>query len=314
MTDPCVNTRDFMLNLQAMADAVPDRQLGFFGPGSLAWKINREPILHIAGPRALLMQLAHPLVAKGVVEHSNYEEDLYGRTLRTFNAVYAMIFGTVDEALHWARRVHGVHRRVTGEGYQANDPHLLMWVNATLLDSAVFAYESFVGPLTAKERALHYDEMRIFAAMFGISDDVMPPDVGAFSAYVSDTIASDEIHVTQPAREIAWKLLTGRHFLRVFGPGARIAAAGMLPPKLRDGFGLRWNHRTALAYRALMGTARAGYRRIPSSVRATPAAYEAEQRLNQPQSTQWWSRHARDARQILRKPIQRGFRFLSERV
>jgi uncharacterized protein (DUF2236 family) len=225
-----------------------------------------------------------------------------------------MVFGTVDEALKWARRVHGTHRRVKGEGYHANDPRLLMWVNATLLDSAVYAYETYVRPLTAEERSRHYDEMRLFSALFGIGPDEFPGSWDAFCRYVTETIDSDEIHVTPEAREVAWKLLRGRHLLRVFGPAAQIAAAGMLPPKLREGFGLPWGRRAEVAYRTLTGTTRLTYKRIPRFVRAMPVAHEADLRVTQSEPTTWWNRPARDARQILRGPIRRGFRFLSARV
>lgn len=314
MQHSAVNTATFLQGLQALAAQVQDRDAGFFGPDSICWRINREPILHIAGPRALLMQLAHPMVARGVVEHSDYEEDLYGRTIRTFSAVYAMIFGTVDEALSWARRVHATHNRVRGEGYRANDPDLLMWVNATLLDSAVYAYHTYVQPLSHAEREQHYEEMRIFAGLFGIGDDVLPADWGGFEHYVAESIDSDTIHVSPQGREIASALLRGKHFLRIFGPGARVAAAGMLAPKLRRGFGLRWDRRTALAYEALTRTTRLVYRRVPSALRTMPMAHEAEWRLKDREPTTWWSRPARGAQQILRAPIRRGFRSLGAKA
>ena len=314
MQRSAVNTATFLEGLEELARGVRDPEVGFFGPESISWRINREPILHIAGPRALLMQLAHPKVAQGVVEHSDFEEDLYGRTLRTFTAVYAMIFGTVDEALTWARRVHATHKRVRGDGYRANDPELLMWVNATLLDSAVYAYHTFHRPLGHADREQHYREMRIFAGLFGIGDDVLPADWGQFEHYLADTIDSDIIDVTPAARDIATALLRGRHFLRVFGPGARVAAAGMLPPKLRAGFGLRWDRRTALAYAAMSRATRLTYPRLPSALRTMPMAHDAEWRLRRREPTTWWSRPARDAQWWLQAPIRKGFRSLAARV
>jgi len=311
---PVVKTAGFLADLDAMAAAVQDPNLGFFGPGSIAWMINREPILHIAGPRALLMQLAHPLVARGVTEHSNFDEDLYGRTIRTFTAVYAMVFGDVEEALGWARRVHQTHCRVQGDGYRANDPQLLLWVYATLVDSALFAYETHVRPLRRHERDKHYDEMRTFAALFGIDERVFPKDWDAFGSYVRDTIDSDRIHVTQQAHDIAWQLLRGRHFLRVFGPAAQIVAAGMLAPRLRDGFGLRWDRPTALAYNALMTSTRLAYKRIPPFVRAMPMAWEAELRVMDAEPETVWLRSAKGARRAFQEPLRKGFRYLSARV
>jgi uncharacterized protein (DUF2236 family) len=306
-----VETQAFLERIAAMGAAVADPRRGFFGPGSISWMINREPILHIAGPRALLMQLAHPLVARGVQEHSNFEEDLYGRTIRTFTAVYAMVFGDVDEALWWARRVHQTHCRVRGEGYQANDPRLLLWVFATLLDSALFAFEAHVRPLRPGERERHYDEMRTFAGLFGLGEAALPPSFAAFGRYLRETISGGEIEVSEQAHDIAWQLLRGRHVLKAFGPAAQIVAAGMLAPALREGYGLRWDRRTAMAYNALMMSTRHLYRHIPPFVRAMPMAWEAELRVADSTAESSWLRSARSARRVVQQPLRQGLRALA---
>src|SRR5436309_10343098 len=96
----------------AMGDA------GLFGPGSVTWRVNREGALLLGGGRALLLQVAHPLVAAGVAEHSNYREDPFGRLYRTLDTVTTIVFGTTDEAHEAAARLARVHERVKGT---AND-------------------------------------------------------------------------------------------------------------------------------------------------------------------------------------------------
>src|SRR5437016_11697134 len=104
---------------------------GLFGPGSLTWRVNREGALLLGGGRALLLQVAHPLVAAGVAQHSNYREDPWGRLYRTLDTVTTIVFGTNEESEEAADRLRRVHSRVTGKAddgrpYEANDPDLLM--------------------------------------------------------------------------------------------------------------------------------------------------------------------------------------------
>jgi uncharacterized protein (DUF2236 family) len=54
---------------------------GLFGPGSVAWRINAESVLLLGGGRALLMQAAHPLVAAGVADHSDFTAGPLGALL-----------------------------------------------------------------------------------------------------------------------------------------------------------------------------------------------------------------------------------------
>ncbi len=147
----------------------PGGSHGLFGPGSVTWDVGAEGICLAAGGRAALMQVALPAVAKSIVEHSAVRHgDVAGRFQRTFANVYAMIFGRLDDALAAARHVWGVHRRIVGEGYHANDPDSLMWVHATLVDSAVVAHETFLAPLSMRRKRAHYEETKRFAWLFGI--------------------------------------------------------------------------------------------------------------------------------------------------
>ena len=154
---------------------------GFFSPETVFWRISREPALLLAGMRALLLQIAHPKIAQGVSDHSRYREDPLGRGIRTFTAVYSLVFGDRDEAIEAAMRVRFVHDSVHGQvmgplpagmdsSYDANDPELLLWVAATLLDSSVVAYELFVEPLSAEEKEQLYQQAKCFGQLFGIPE------------------------------------------------------------------------------------------------------------------------------------------------
>src|SRR3712207_4179221 len=112
---------------------------GLFGPGTVTWRVNREAVLLAGGGRALLLQVAHPSVAAGVVQHSDYDTDPYGRLYRTLDLVTRITFGSTSTAEKAAARLRGAHdevkgERPDGERYFAHDPNLLLWVWATLVE------------------------------------------------------------------------------------------------------------------------------------------------------------------------------------
>ncbi len=167
------------------AALTPDPVLGFYGPASRMWRINREAVLLGAGPTALLLQLAHPLVADGVAAHSDFEADPAGRLRRTLRTTLAMVFGDGPAAEDAVRRLNHVHAAVRGEAadpaartvartYRALDPDLLLWVQATLIWTSVQAYERWVGPLTALDREGFWAEARLVGARLGIPPRPQP--------------------------------------------------------------------------------------------------------------------------------------------
>ena len=229
-------------------DIEPDA--GFFSPDTVFWRVSREPALLLAGMRALLLQIAHPKIAQGVADHSRYREDPLGRGIRTFTAVYSLVFGNREEAIAAALRVRAVHDRVHGRvidplpsgmdaSYDANDPELLLWVAATLLDSAVVAYELFVEPLSPAEKEQHYQQARRFGQLFGIPQQRYPDSWADFQAWWQQMLASDTLTVTDTARGIYRGLLTGTWFTRALAPFNYVMAAMLLPERIADSFGLR---------------------------------------------------------------------------
>jgi uncharacterized protein (DUF2236 family) len=284
------STQEFQTWLEELSRKQGDPIQGFFGPQSLVWQVNQELALHIAGPRALLLQLAHPMVAQGVADHSNFKEDFWGRAIRTFSTVYSMVFGTQEHAIKAASRIHMVHTKITGTldedvgrfkagtPYYANDPNLLRWVYATLVGSALNTYEEYIQPNSPQVVEQSYLEMRAGARLFGVNEDWLAPSWPEFKAWMRDTILSDEIEVSSVAFEIAQKLLAGPPGLTFLAPSVRIMCAGMLSPKLRDGFGLGWNRRTRLSYGAMRRMLRVMVKRVPAPLRTVPIARSAYRR------------------------------------
>jgi uncharacterized protein (DUF2236 family) len=282
-------SRQFHHDLNGLATRHSHPIRGFFGPESVTWKVNREAVLMLGGMRALLMQIAHPKVAQGVADHSRYREDPFGRAIGTFRAVHAMVFGTEDKAMQMARQIHGIHKRVRGEvkdpvpglidkTYNANDPELLRWVYATLMDSALVSYELFLGPLSCTEAEEFYQAGKIFAGLFGVCEADLPHNLVAFQHWMDSTVESDTLYVTPTAMEVAEALISGPTLSTIARPLNRIIASGMLPPRLREAFRLPWDRRSRAVYRLGVRTVRTMAPHIPRRFRWIPAAIAAEKR------------------------------------
>ena len=240
---------------------------GLFPIDSAIRRVDGEAALLLGGGRAVLMQLAHPLVARGVAEHSGFEADPFARLQRTLEASYTIVFGTAEEARRTAAVIVAVHDRVTGEGYRANDPELLMWVHATLVDTALRVHARFLGPLPAAVAAEYYDQSSEVAAMLGVPRSVQPPDLTSFRVYMRTTIAG--LTVTDDARRLAASVLTPRLplLLGPLGVVFRQVTVGLLPPPLRRQFGLGWDAAREAALRSTGGVVRLLLPRLPASLR-----------------------------------------------
>lgn len=287
-----VSRQDLEQSLARVRASVVNPDHGIHGPGSKVWELNRELILFVGGGRAALMQLAHPHVAHAIDQHSKTREDTLGRFNRTFTNVFAMTWGTLDRAFKAARGVHNIHSRITGvitedvggfrvgDPYHANDVDSLMWVYATLMHTVIDVLELFVRPISAAEKDDYYQGTKSFAYLFGITDDTLPADWAAFDAYFRRTLADEcTIAAGEPAREMG-------HFLFVppqpsHGPAMawfKIMTAGLLTPRLRDEFGLRWSLRDRAVFRASVRAIGPIYRALPASARYLPEYVTAERR------------------------------------
>lgn len=240
-----------------------------FARGAAIREVHGEAVILAGGGRALLMQIAHPLVARGVAEHSDWRRDRGGRLLRTLRPMYAIVFGDAAEVRAAARGVHAAHRAVAGDGYSARDPELLLWVHATLVDTALECHRRFVGPLPPAREAACYEETKRVGRLLGVPAALLPPDAGAFAAYRDAAIAG--LEVGERARAIARELCRPAP---PFGPLIvpwRELTAGLLPPSLRAGYGMAWGPARAAALEAACALSRRLWPRLPPALRRPPA-------------------------------------------
>jgi uncharacterized protein (DUF2236 family) len=209
-----------IVDARIIGRSLPDVE-GLYGPSSEAWRLNREAVmLMLAGPRALLLQVAHPLVAAGVDEHSDFRSDPWRRLQGTITSYLRIVYGTRAQALDEIGRLNALHRRIRGPirkpglterfgpEYSARDPDLSLWVHATLVDSTIVAYDALVAPLSRERRERFYAETRPVARLFGVPEDAVPADLDAFEAYLTAaTSPAGPVHPTDASRDIAWHIL-----------------------------------------------------------------------------------------------------------
>jgi uncharacterized protein (DUF2236 family) len=234
---------------------------GYFQPESVIRRVGNSPLVPLlGGGPAVLLQMAHPLVAAGVVYHSDYKDDLWRRLLRTLGALYLIVYGSKEEAEGAGEAVRAVHAHVrgmtrerlgpfaAGTPYSASDPDLMLWVHATLVETSLAAYRRFVGQLTPDEEEAYYGEMALVASVFGLSPATAPATLADFRDYLEAQLAGPEICVTPPARDVAAVILEAPlpAPLRVLVPAHRLATAALLPPSLREEYGLRWSRAHAV--------------------------------------------------------------------
>jgi uncharacterized protein (DUF2236 family) len=266
--------------------------VGLFGPGTVIWRVNREGVLLIGGGTALILQVAHPLVAAAVAEHSNYREDPWGRLYRTLDLTTKVVFGDTETAEEAARRIRAIHQRVRGvteenggrypkgTPYHAADPELLLWVHATLVRTALDVYQGYVGPLTIAEQRLYYEEQKTLAAMFGIPRERMPDTFAAFNEYFSDTLESDRIAVTAALRDVVDATLRPKlpFIARPLVDALNVTTVGLLPERLREEVPLPWGPGRERLFEASRATLRRIVPVVPILLREFPPARSAERR------------------------------------
>jgi uncharacterized protein (DUF2236 family) len=225
---------------------------GLFEEESITRRVNRENVLLLGGGRALLMQLAHPKVAAGVDEHSDFRAHPIRRLRRTIRMTMAIVFGDRETALAAARAVNLVHAKVSGTDYHALDPELLLWVHATLADTALVTYETFVQPLLPREREDFYQEFKLLGELLGLPRDRFPDTYRDFAAYLEHAMSPEgPARVDSRARELAAQILKPKLRLlpgRVMVP-LNVITTGLLPRALRVQYALPWGPRQQRTYK-----------------------------------------------------------------
>jgi uncharacterized protein (DUF2236 family) len=286
-----VSRNDRESALAALEISSHDRRAGFFGPRSMTWKINREAALFLGAGRAALLQLAHPWVATAIEQHSSVMSRPIARFHNTFRIVFTMIFGSVDQALAAARSLHAVHTRIRGEmtddiasyprgsHYEANEIAALRWVYATLIETAVLAFESVMPPLTRIELQDYYAETKILAALFGLPAAALPEDWPAFLAYCREMEQSDALGVSGNARTMGHGILAGAGSWIKPPHWYRALTTGWLPERFRSEFSLAFAPEDAQAVARATQRLQIFYRRLPAALRFVGPWHEATARL-----------------------------------
>lgn len=265
---------------------VPRPEEGIFGARSVAWTLVREPAYLFGGAAAVLLQMAHPAVVAGVSAHSSYERDLLGRIRRTSQALYSLVFGTLDDGLRTSRRMHAIHARVQGvvdepgspwasRAYRANEQPLLRWVSMTASVMGRRAFEAFVRPLTPEEREGDWEDIRRGAVATGVDPEGLAPSRDAFHAQFEHLCeTSADLWVGPKARAVARVLFSAP--LGVFDP---VITAALLPPRVRAMYALPWGEAEARRFalrRKAFGLIRGA---APEVLRYVPAWHQAQRRM-----------------------------------
>lgn len=268
----------------ALEQAQPMQKNSISGSGNVSWKIVSEAALTLGGTRAVLMQLAHPLVALGVSAHSRYMSDPLGRMNDTFILGQKITFGstrTMHEAAHTINKLHKhVHGTLpldagayeSGTPYNARDPELLLWVHATLIDTILLLYPLLIGPLSPDEQERYYQESKDTAHLLGLSSRDMPETVVDLKSYVKEMVYSNRLAATPQARELVQQVLYPPvpAFLRPLLHFNTCITCALLPPPIREMYGLEWKssqqHTVELTFKGM----HAIIPRLPSSLRVLP--------------------------------------------
>jgi uncharacterized protein (DUF2236 family) len=238
---------------------------GFFTDDSMLRRVQREQVVGLSGPRALLMQAAHPVAFAGFFAHTGSLDAPYERLERTARVLGLIGFGDRARAQRATARVRAVHRTVRGElrepagrfpagtPYAADDPALTLWIIATLVDSALVVHARCVRSLARAERDAYWRDYKVIGREFGLREGDMPDAIEDLEEYVAAMLAGPDLHVTDRSRELALRIVMrppvpphARPMLEL----ANFVTVGLLPARLRRMYGLSWDPARALALRA----------------------------------------------------------------
>jgi uncharacterized protein (DUF2236 family) len=272
----------------------PVRVSGYFDDGSMFRRIHRERAVALSGPRALLMQAAHPLAVFGLLAHSSALDEPYERLARTAQTMDTIAFGSRQEADRITRRVRAMHRRVSGRlpepigpyaagtTYRADDPGLLLWVLFTLVDSALVVYRRYVHSLSRAEEADFWEDYKVVGRLFGLRAADMPGTIDELDAYRARMLDGEELLVTDWARRRARKIVLAPPVPLLARPlleTVNFVTVALLPDSIREQYGFSPVPPAVMRKALVAGGAdylkRAVIPFLPSRLRLVPSARPA---------------------------------------
>jgi uncharacterized protein (DUF2236 family) len=265
---------------------------------SPTFRINAERLAVLAWPRAILLQIAHPLVAQGVADHSSFSEgrlSAFRRLHDTVAAMRAIAFGDRDRreaVLEGIRRVHDrVHGALPavagpypqGTRYTAHDPTLLLWVHVTLLESIVVLHDRLVEPLDAAARDEYCASAAPVAVALGASPEDVPTTWLGLTRAMAAEQASGRIIVAETAQALG-RVVLWPPMAWLAWPSTSISrhiTIGLLPPALREAYGFPWTAAQARRHQRTLDWIAAARRWTPRSIAWWPEAREAQRAMHQ---------------------------------
>lgn len=229
----------------------------YFEPDSMIRRIHREAVVMLGGGRSILLQLAHPYVAAGVDDYSNFEAEILARLYRTIQFMHNLVYQDRDTARRALRGFHAMHERIRGRlghrsghlppetRYSGRDPEAKLWVHATFVDTSLVAYQRFIEPLSADERRDYYTDTLQLARLMEIPEQIVPETYEEFQAYMERMISGESgpLAVTDTARRLADAVLypdVGL-FPALSAGLLRFVTAGLLPDRFSRAYGLKWD-------------------------------------------------------------------------
>lgn len=248
----------------------PNYEDGYFEQGSMIQKIHREAVVMLGGGRSILLQLAHPFVAAGVDDHSNFEAEILHRLYRTILFMHNLVFQDRQTARKALRHFHAMHKRIKGRlkhragnfppdtQYSGTDPEAKLWVHATFIDTSMKTYQQFIKPLTVKERRDYYSDTLRLARLMEIPEDIIPKTLNEFQSYMHNMLSGDTLAVTSTAQRLAHAVLYPQvGFFPSLSAGLlRNVTAGLLTERFRRKYGLIWGWKERFALSSFSRTTR----------------------------------------------------------
>ena len=231
------------------------------------------------------MQVAHPLVAAGVDQHSDFRRSPVRRLVRTVNTTLAAVYGertTAESALKRIGRSHAPVRGQAADGraYRARDPELMLWVQATLVLTSVRWYEAVMGQLSENERDAYWAEGQFFAGELGVPKALFPVTYADLERYEEDMLRTAVVP-DPTATAVAHEVVRPYRWLPeiAYWPTDALSAA-LLPSALRDAFGFRFGLTQRMFYRAVIVTVRAVRPILPDWITVVPQARRFEKAMS----------------------------------
>ncbi len=233
-----------------------------------------EAYVFLGAGAAVLLQMAMPGVGHGVADHSDTLSDPLGRLRTTMSYIYAVSIGTDAERKAIVEMVNKAHIPVRGEGYNAFDPKLQLWVAATLYHGGIDLHERLHGPMDPASAEAIYRESQAYGTALQVRDEMWPEDLAGFREYWDSTVA--ELAVDGKVLAYARNLLKGGSapwYIRIGMPLNRLVTTGLLPEQVRRAYRLKWSRPRQLLFDTLFRVIRVVYPWIPRAVRTLPARY-----------------------------------------